>query len=141
MTRIMKKDALLLGLIISMMSSCDRPACHNTNPVFERFSPEAKEYKDELARQLQLAENKGISYWFDKYEASNNREYILVYIQGKELCAKGFILVNDWKKLEGIRRTQGISYGGAELKGLRLDIRTDSAHTELIFKDVDYIID
>lgn len=136
----MKTIALFSGLIM-LITSCNRPLCNNANSVFDTFSPEAKEYKQALASQLQSPGNKVVSYWFDKYEVKDNKDYIMVYVQGEDLCAKGLILVKDWKKLEGIRRTQGRGYEGAELKGLQLDITTDSAGTELILKDVTSIID
>lgn len=134
------KAGLFIGLF-TLMLSCDRPKCGNTNPIFDRYTPETKEYKEELARLLEMNKNNELSYWFDRYEPKNNKEYILVYIQGGELCAKGLILVDNWGKLEGVKRAQGLGYGGAELRGLQIDIRKDSQEIELVLKDIDYIID
>src|SRR5687767_10395054 len=132
---------IFFPLLLILMFSCDRPECKNSNPVFDAYAPDTKEYKDELVRHLQKVDNKDLSYWLDKYESRNKKDYILVYIQGEELCAKGSILVNDWKKLEGIKRTQGKGYEGAELKGLKIDIEKNSLHTELILKDIDHVVD
>jgi hypothetical protein len=127
--------------IAGLMFSCDRPECKNANPIFDNYSPVTNQYKDELARQLQMPEQEDLTYWLDKYESIGDKEYILVYIQGGELCAKGLVLVNNWSKLEGIRRTKGESYHGAELRGLEIDIRRDEQTSELIFNDLDRIID
>ena len=134
-------ELIFTPLFLILIFSCDRPECKNSNSVFEAYEPDTKEYKDELVRQLQMTDNKTLSYWLDKYETKNNKEYILVSIQGEELCARGSILVNNWKNLEGVKRTQGKGYIGAELKGLQIDIQKNPLQTELVLKDIDYIAD
>ena len=132
---------LTIALTLVFITSCDRPVCKNTNPVFEKFSPETKEYKDELVKQLKQVNNSKLTYWLDKYQESDAQEFLYIFIQGDGLCAKGVVTVNQWNKLEGIKRTKGKGYVGAKLKNLKLDIYQDSANTELVYKDVDRIID
>ncbi len=142
--RITKQPKALVLLVVMVMlitSACDRRPCKNTNPVFDRYSPSDNEYKTELVKQMQITGAHKLEYWFDNYLEKNGREYMLVYIQGNGLCAKGEVLMNEWHKLEGIRKTRGKGYRGAKLKGLELDIRKDSTTIELVYKNVAGIID
>ena len=47
MKRIPASILTMLGVVI-FMTGCDRPGCKNTNPIFDKYSPQTKEYKDEL---------------------------------------------------------------------------------------------
>ena len=132
---------LTITFTLVFITSCDRPVCKNTNPVFDKFSPETKEYKDELVKQLKRVDNSKLTYWLDKYQEADTQEFLYIFIQGDGLCAKGVVTVKQWNKLEGIKRTKGKGYVGAKLKNLKLDIYQDSANTELIYRDVDRIID
>jgi hypothetical protein len=127
--------------LLTLALSCNRSLCENTNSVFRKYSPESQEYKIELSQQLQTTDNRKLSYWFDRYESRQGREHILVDIQGEGLCAKAHILVNDWSKLEGIKSARGIGYHGAELKDLKISVGRDSTEIELLYEDLNYIID
>jgi hypothetical protein len=70
----------------------------------------------------------------------DGKEFILIHIQGDELCAKGELQVPDWNKISGLRRDVS-GYHGAELKGLKMAIRQDSTGTNFIYQQVDRIID
>ena len=134
------KSISLLALFV-LMFSCDRSECKNENNIFNEFAPDSKEYREELARQLQKMDAMDLTYWFDQYELKGDKEYINIHIQGNDLCAKGVVLVEEWKGLEGIRKTKGVGYRGAQLKGFEVDIIENSSGIELMFKDIDYIID
>ena len=121
-------------------SSCDRPECKNTNITFNKFSPDTEAYKIELARQMQSIGTENLSFWFDRYLIKGDKEFIVINIQGSELCAIGEIQVNDWGKISGMRR-QISGYRGAELKGLKLETTKDLTGTNFIYKDIDRIID
>lgn len=124
-----------------LLISCDRPDCTNSNPVFAQFPPHSGEYRNELAKQLASRDQNDLRYWFESYEVKDGKEYINVYIQGGGLCSKGFVLVDGWEGLEGIRKTKGMGYRGAELRGFEMDIREDSSRAEFVFKHVASIID
>jgi hypothetical protein len=128
-----------LALVV-FTSSCDRPECKNTNTTFNKFSPDTKEYKIELARQMQSKETKNLSYWFERYLIKGDKEFIIIRIKGDELCAIGEIQVNDWGKISGMR-SQVSGYRGAELKGLKLETKEDSTGTTFIYRDIDRVID
>jgi hypothetical protein len=57
------------------------------------------------------------------------------------LCANGKILVNNWNKIEGIKKTQGQSYIGEKLKGMTFITENDSNKIEMIYKYVIRIVD
>ncbi len=131
---------ILLSVCCLSIYSCDMPECSNTNSVFNKFSPDAREYRDELGKQIRNIGVRNLSYWHDQYLEKNGAEYIVVHIQGKDLCAKGEIQVNDWTKLSGIRNEPS-GYRGAELVGLDFEIDSDSTGTVFRFEDIDKIID
>jgi len=126
--------------IFIFASSCDRPECSNSNLTFDKFTPDTKEYKNELAKQIQSIGTDNLSYWFDKYLIKDGKEFILVNIQGGGLCAKGEIQVKDWGKISGMRREVS-GYRGAGLKGLKFEIRQDSSGTNFTYVNIDRIID
>ena len=131
----------IFGLLI-FVTGCDRPVCKNTNPVFDKHSPEAKEYKDELVKQLATVDKSKLTYWIDKYQEDNNSEHILAHIQGDGLCAQIFLTINDSQKgIEGVIKNKGMGYRGAGLDDLKFDIIQDSAKTEFVFQEVSDIID
>lgn len=130
---------LCAGLCLAV-GSCNMPECRNTNPIFDNFAPDTQEYKNELAKQIKDIGIENLSYWHDKYVKKDDAEYIVVYIQGQNLCAKGEIQVDDWKKISGLRKDIS-GYSGAELEGLDFEIIQNSTETNFLFKDVDRIID
>jgi hypothetical protein len=138
----LRMDRISLLTLISLLLSCGKPACENKNTVFDQFTPETTEYKNELLKQLSLQKDKDLSYWFDRYQVKDNKEYILVDISGKDLCAKGFLLVTNWSDtMQELRNTKGEGYHGAKLDGLRIGIKIDEAQTELLLTEVGKIVD
>lgn len=132
---------IVLSIIILVITSCDRPKCENKNPIFDEFNIDSEKYKLELLNQINKYGKENLTYWLDSYLEDNGKEYIIVNIQNNYLCAKGMIRVKDWSKLKGIKRTKGIGYIGAKLKGLSFIIDKDSLKTEFIYKDITRIVD
>jgi hypothetical protein len=131
----------IFGLAL-LTVGCDRPACKNTNSIFDKYAPDTKEYKDELVKQLAKVDKSKLTYWMDTYQENSNFKYINAHIQGDGLCAKIVITVNDSRKgIEGILKNKGMSYSGAELSALKFDIKQDSVSTEFIFREVSEIVD
>ncbi len=131
----------IFGLLI-FMTGCDRPECKNTNAIFDKFSPDTKEYKDELVKQLATVDKSKLTFWIDGYKEENNSKYILANIQTEGLCAKIFLSVKDSKKgIEGVIDKKGVSYIGAELEDLKFDIKQDSTTTEFVFQEISGIVD
>lgn len=140
----MKEKASILfylSFLLTLFSACDRPNCTNTNPIFDKFNPDSKEYKSELIKQLETVDKSKLRYWLKEYMESNGRELLLFYIQGDGLCAQIVLNVEQWNKLEELRKKKGVSYRNAEFKELKFDIQQDSLNIRFIYRDFDKIID
>lgn len=127
--------------MVAIAIACNRPICKNSNPLFDNYSPESREYKNELVKQLAIADHSKLNFWFNQYIESNEQEQLFFDVQGDGLCAVIVLNVEEWNKLEELRQNKGAGFRGAEFKNLQLDIRQDSLETKFILKDFDKIID
>jgi hypothetical protein len=132
---------LVLVTFATLFIGCDRPVCKNTNPLFDKYSPDSREYKAELVKQLGIVDKSKLSYWFNEYAESNGQEQLFFNIQGDGLCAVIVLNVEEWGKLEELRQKKGMSFRGAKFTNLKFDIKQDPAKTEFIYRDFDKIID
>ncbi len=122
--------------------SCNKPECTNKNPIFEKYSPQEKEYKNELAKQLKNINNTQLTYFLDKYQEINNKKFLSVQIQGQGLCAKMLVGIRTQNnKIANILKTKGLGYSGAELKNLQIDIQQEETTFAFIYKNLEVIID
>ena len=135
----MKRLSILIFTFI--LISCDRSKCKNTNPIFDSNSLESNVYKKELIKEIDRIGKENLTYWLSDYSEQNGQEYIIVHIQGKELCAKGLIHVTDWKKMKGIKNTKGKGYRGAQLKNFDFNIIFEGKSIAFEFKSLEKIID
>ncbi len=136
----MKQITILFILFLGFVS-CDRPKCSNENLLFENNKPESKIYKDELVKQIKNIDQTKLTYWLQKYEERNGKEFLYFHIQGDNLCAIIVLTMNEWRKLENVREKKGISYRGAQFTKLKFETRKDSLSTEFIYKTFDRMID
>jgi len=133
---------LTISGLLFLVASCDRRECKNTNLIFDKFSPDTKEYKEELVKQLAKVDKSKLTYWMDTYQEGDSSQYIYAHIQGDGLCAKVVLIINDSEKgIEGLLKNKGMGYSGAELKDLKFNIKQDSTSTELIFQEISGIVD
>lgn len=132
---------LLLAGLLCLAIACDHPQCRNTNPVFDKFDHGTREYKSELFKQLKNRDQSELYVVFENYERHNEQDFMLVRIEGKDLCAKGLMTVKDWSLLGSIQKNKGEGYRGAVLKDLKFEIQHDSTCMELVFKSLDKIVD
>ena len=141
----MTKPSIFTMAIFGLLTfavSCDRPVCKNTNPIFDKYSSDTKEYKDELVNQLSKVDKSKLTYWIDTYQDTNNQQYLNAHIQGDGLCAKIMLTVKESNKgIEGLLKTKGGGYSGAELVDLKFKIKQDSTSTEFVFEEVSGITD
>jgi len=135
------KFFLPLFCLAILLFSCDRPVCKNTNPVFDKYSPDSEEYKSELVKQLGIVDKTKLSYWFSEYVESAGKELLYFRIQGDGLCAKIVLNVDQWNKLDELRQKKGETFIGAEFVNLKFEIVQDSLKTEFKYIDFDRIID
>jgi hypothetical protein len=128
---------ILLSLIIS--ASCDPPECRNDNPAFDQNPPGSTQYNRELVKQMQLANAKDIRYWYDSSFVHDGNEYMVIHVQGKNLCAVAEVVVED-KDVKGELRN-GAGYRGAELKDVHIAARENSGKEILVLKSIGRISD
>lgn len=131
----------LLVLLLICLSSCDRPECTNYNPIFEIHEPNSKKYKDELVNQLNGIDQSKLRYWLQKYDDQNGKETLYFYIQGGGLCAILHLSINDWNKLEDVRKRRGVGRRGAEFTNLKFEINQDYLSTDFVYITYDRLID
>ncbi len=129
------KITLIAGII--SLSACNNTA---NDPIFSKLSPTSKEYRNKLANVIK-SNPEELTYTLNKYLQENGREYLDVQVEGNDFEAKGLVLVNNWDKLEDIKRTKGLGYSGAELRGLKVNIQQNDSGAELIYKDLEKIVD
>ena len=140
-----KISSVITCILFSVFYSCDRPEYVCRNPVFNEFPPEAREYKAELVKQLQINGAGNISYWAGKYMGKEGKAYMTVCMQGGGLCDKGILDISDTTgggiKLKSYRRVKGRGYSGAGLSGLKYRIDSTNGSYNFVFEAVDGIID
>ena|SRR5690606_3624558 len=129
----------LISCVIAL-TACNNVSNDPSNSVFEKFSPTTKEYKNELATKVK-SNPEGLQYTFNKLIENDGKDYLDIEVMGDDFKAKGLVLVNNWNKLEGIKRTKGISYSGAELRGLKLHIEENPSGATLVYNDLEKIVD
>ena len=135
------KTVTAFSLLIFIVSF-DRPACNNTNVIFDKFSPETQEYKNELIKQLEKVDKTKLTYWMENYYENDKFQSINVNVQGDGLCAKIVLIIAASKKgIEGILKNKGNGYSGAELKNLKFKLKKDSSSTKFIFEEISGITD
>lgn len=130
-------SAFLAFFICYGLASCDRPDCANTNPVFANYAADEEAYKQELIRVMD-AEKGSLRYWLKSYQKLGEEESITVYVQNERICAIGTFKVENWKGIEGIRKSEGKGYRGAELEGFTYRVSPENI---LYFSSLSHIID
>ena len=133
---------LMFFFVLMSIASCDRPVCENTNAVFNKYSPDSKEYKDELVKLLAKIDKSKLTYWVDTYQEDKTSKYIHAHIQGDGLCAKIILSVNNSQKgIDNILKNKGMGYSGAKLENLKFNIKKNGSSNEFVFQEVSGILD
>ena len=126
---------LLASFFTFSLTACDRPACKNTHAVFDEHEPEEAVYQEAL---IDLMEGENLRYWLKAYEKEGGNEYLWLHVQNEEICAIAKMKVGEKKGIEGLLAAKGVSYQGAELRGIEYQI---SPQKELVFRSLEYILD
>ena len=130
-----------MKLFILLIFACCFISCANSNAdQLNSYKANPAKLNMELAKQLAVSPG-SFRYKFDSYFVKNSSEYINISINKSNFTAIVPVLVNNWKKIEGIKRSKGLGYSGAELKGLELSAVNNSGHIDFVYKNVDAIID
>jgi len=113
----------------------------NTNNIFATLDPSSAKYKNELIRHFLDNGTVNLTFNFEGLTNIGGKDYMKVDISGSGIQAQSLVLVNNWSKLEGIKRTKGMGYHGAELKDLQLDVVNTSGEPTFVYRDLARIVD
>ena len=134
---------LWLGIAGYWSIKYPNPNCHNTNKIFNEYSPETLEYKTELTRLLKKTKSLETDYWFGRYLDSN---HITIFIQNDSICATGYVTISkDKLKEDGgfmnhLMKVKGRAYNGP-LTGVEFEFSNDKDNPDIFLKAVEDIID
>lgn len=121
--------------------SCDRPECINRNPVFNKFKPTDKEYRNELARLVESADKDSVLFWINGYDSAPGHEYMYAGVIGRNLCAVAVFDITGNEEFENFKRVKGVSYSGAGLLVPRYCIRHTDSGAQFVLDSVGMIVD
>lgn len=129
-------------ILLIFIVSCDKLVSKNRNTIFDKYTPETKEYKDEVIKQIEKVGKTKLTYWMESFKENDNSQSINVNIKGGSLCAVIVFKITSSKKgIEGIIKNKGKGYIGAELKNLKFKIEKDSKSIEFVFEEISEIND
>lgn len=135
------KNIIVLFSLCLTLISCSYRTVVNKEPLFANFKPESKEYRNKLAAYIRSNPD-DLTYVFERYLQTNGFDYLEIKVYGDDMAATAKVLVKQKRNgINGIIEKKGMSYGGAELYGLKLDVIDDPSGALFVYKDVDFIID
>ena len=151
MKKLLKTTIILITLVFT---SCENVGhCKNTNPIFEQFDSNSKEYKSELIKRLKSIGVKNVKFIItgcgnqeENPEVSKHepqcKDALYVRLEGDSLCAYATLLIykSDSHIFE-IFETESFGFRGSEIKGLKLEIISDSINPKFIYRGMEGIRD
>ena len=138
----MLRTKILISFLFCLkLISCSYIPVVNKEPIFNNYKPESKEYRNKLAGIIRSNSN-DLTYVFERYIQKNGSDYLEIKVYGDEIAAAAMVLVEQKRNgVNGIIEKKGVSYSGAELYGLELDIIDTPNGATFVFNDLDFIID
>jgi len=128
-------------LLFLTLISCSYIPVVNKEPVFTNFKPESKEYRNKLAEIIRSNQD-DLTYVFERYIQKNGSDYLEIKVYGDDIAATAMVLVEQkGNSVDEIVEKKGVSYRGAELFGLELDVIDTPNGATFVYKDLDFIID
>jgi hypothetical protein len=129
-----------LALVVSL-SSCNSFDCTNNNPVLASQPYYSKEYKNELARLMQTEGLESLSYFINSYVEDSTGKYLIVDVEGDSVCAQLALEIGGEECFDNLRRVKGMSYSGAQLSGLEIEVEKSHDSIMFIYSDLKRILD
>lgn len=126
--------------IALFLLGCENSKTKEANKALKTYEPGSNKYKQLLAEQL-TNYPRTFTCVFEKYFVKDGGEYLSIRIQRSDFHTVESVIVKDWNKLEGIKRTKGLGYRGAELRGLRLVVNKKDDNSTFVYQTIDKIID
>lgn len=111
-----------------------------TDPAFYGLQAGTSEYADRVHAILSGSKPSDFRYFFKSFEESAGETYLVVNLRNANHCFDARMLVEQWDKLEGMRRSSGVSYP-EELYELKWEIADRTGRKEIIYRDMHRIID
>lgn len=137
----MSNSSFIITIIISLLfTACQNRKCNNNNPLFDKYTSQSEQYKNELAEVITTYDD--LKYYLDSYDEINGNNYLNVSVQSNKVCAKAAIWIrNKDSKLDGIIKNKGNGYSGAELKSLQIGIAPHTKKIQFVYNGLDKVID
>ena len=131
-------SSLIIALFVLLITSCKSV---NNDNVFSKLNPSSVMYQKELVKLFLDNGTANFTFNFDGLVKFSGKDYMQLAITGGGVAAKTLVLINNWNKLEDIKRTKGLGYYGAELKNIRLDMININQQPVFVYRDLEKIID
>ena len=139
---LMKNIQFILLTLLSITSCdfpehyfADAPAC--VSDTTTNLKPEKQKA---LVAQLQNQQPSDYRYFFQTFVEEGNNTYMITNFRNKTACFDIKILVDKWDKLEGMKRTNGVSYP-KELYDLKWEIQSINGQSIIRYLEMHDIID
>lgn len=127
--------------IAIFFAACDKPQCTNHNPVFDKYSPDDTEYRNELARLVEAADKDSVLFWINDYDSVAGHEYIYADVIGRGICTVVIFDITGNEEFDNYRRVKGASYSGAQLLAPRYRIQHTGSGAQFVLDSVGMIVD
>lgn len=137
-------SGVILMISILFYTSCDRPKCKNSNPVFDMYDPESVEYRKEVGSEIERIGQDKLEYWIYTFKNINSEHYIKLYVQSDGLCAILFARnISGRAFIKPIKENyeHGFGSSGAKLFDVQLTVDTVDNETNFIIEKIGRIID
>jgi hypothetical protein len=100
----------------------------------------AAAYEQSINQLLKQKQPEDFRYFFKTFLQQGKTTYMVVNFRNQEYCFDARMKINNWDKLAGMRKTNGISYP-EELYELTWKLEENDGKKELIYQDMHFIID
>jgi len=97
-------------------------------------------YEQAVLQTLRGQKPSDFRYFFQTFLQEDNKDYLVVNMRNKDFCFHAKILVENWDKLAGMKRTNGASYP-KELYQLEWEIVKKDGQDVIFYKNMRTIID
>jgi CHAD domain-containing protein len=119
-----------------------KPNCNSTlnHSLLDTKAFTSTAYQREVIQLLESKKPHDFRYFFKTFLSEGDNDYMIVNFRNKEQCFDVKMKVNQWDKLAGMRRTNGLSYP-EELHEIEWAIEETRGKKEVFYQDMHAIID
>ncbi|QHT70985.1 hypothetical protein GXP67_32225 [Rhodocytophaga rosea] len=119
-----------------------KPDCKSTLNFPSGSSPDfsSPDYEKKVIDILETMEQHEFRYFFKSFVQEGKTTYMIVNFRNHKQCFDARMRVDNWDKLAGMKRTNGLSYP-EELYEVKWQIGDREGTKELVYLDMHSIID